>query len=511
MRVIDTRKRRKTASEWLWIGYTTSESAAWSFDSLKLLFPHSETKIGLFSLDDTSDYGAYNSAGQAIIDLVTPTYGEKPFNSTNGAEHDFTFNLSWNTDVDIWKYVGVAIKGIPKTAEFQKIYGALTGLPGTRGKSAEMIHFNLGSINTGPSVGGEDTSLIFSGTGLVQLDFYTNGPKAIYAKTVKFDDCNFTAAYLDKLLQYVNAGNQWGGLLDYSNQRGTNPSPTTAAQADYDALISRGWTILGKAPVAAINPQVSAYLNAIAIPNNSTVVHKTKTGAEIWTWLDAKVKEAISEGYWNDIICWHPMLGATAAKHGKNIKDISRYEMTFYGSWIIDQTGNKPPAQAATYASYNENPFLEITDYKNVGWTLAWSGTSTTTSFLNGAVDANGTGARLGYIIVGSKLSIDIHHGSSWPVVGDGVVRAGDVATAGRDGDNGIVIRNNVQDWKAPLTKPDKTLPVDIPHYGARNYAGVVSNPANLKLTSVMYHTGQEAKLYKFNKLVKDWENFLTR
>jgi hypothetical protein len=263
--------------------------------------------------------------------------------------------------------------------------------------------------------------------------------------------------------------------------------------------------------MGGINHQVAAYLNTIQIPNDSTIVHKTLTGAQIWAWLDAKVKEAIAEGYWNEIICWHPMLGATAAKHKINITDVNAYNLDFFGSWIIDQTGNKPPAQAATYAAYNQNPFEAITDYKNVGWTLAWSGASTTTAFLNGAVDAAGQGARLGFLIVGSKLSIDIHHASSWPVVGDGVVRAGDVATAGRDGDNGIVIRNNVQDWKAVLTKPDKTLPVDIPYYGARNYAGVVSNPTNLKLTSIMYHTGQESKLYKFNKLVKDWENFLTR
>jgi hypothetical protein len=249
MRIADLiRRKKKLDTTWIFLGYIDSDSPTWSFDSLKMYYPHSTTKLGVFTTDESDLYGGIDSKGRATIEYDSPTYGQQVMSAGNAPQHTVSFDLSANTATGIDKWITVGIKGLPDTAKIQEIFGDNTGLAGTKGINSKFLYFNLGAINTAPSADGQETSLIFSNNvQLQQLDYYTNRKKAIYATTVKFNNCDLDSTNLDNLIKWVDAGGMSNGTLDYSAQV-SGGVPTNVSKAAYDALVARGWTITGTAP-----------------------------------------------------------------------------------------------------------------------------------------------------------------------------------------------------------------------------------------------------------------------
>jgi hypothetical protein len=232
---------------WRYVGATRSNSASWAFDRLRLYYPDWFTKIGLFA-GDHSDF--YQTENGNIILRGEPEFGSQRFTSDNAFEHDFTFDLSSNTNNDL---ISIAISGIPKNADFQQIYCSPTGYSATRSKNAQIADWDFSIINTGVNVGGVNTSIFFdnqpdlsgssSGNVLSWLD--TSRTPVFYAKTLRFQNSNFYYDQIDKIIIWTERGGLSNGNLNYS---GNLDNPSVASRAAYDALISRGWTITGNAP-----------------------------------------------------------------------------------------------------------------------------------------------------------------------------------------------------------------------------------------------------------------------
>lgn len=227
---------------WRRIGYTISESATWGFDRFRLYYPNYGTRIGLFSIGDVAAHQLTDANGQQYMNRQ-PTYGSKLFSSTNAYEHDFSFDLSFNTAKNA---IYIYIQSKPTTAEFQQVYSFPTGYGATYNKNAEIGAWDFSVVNTGVNVGASDTSMFFENQPLANVMWLdTSRTPAIYAKTLRFQNSQLRAVDIDNILIWTDTGGVSNGTLDYSG----NPNvPTNASKTAYDNLISKGWTITGTAP-----------------------------------------------------------------------------------------------------------------------------------------------------------------------------------------------------------------------------------------------------------------------
>jgi hypothetical protein len=260
----------------------------------------------------------------------------------------------------------------------------------------------------------------------------------------------------------------------------------------------------------AWEPEVVAYMGATETSYDDIVVHKTLTGREVWDKLDELIKRAKTEGSWSAINSWHPMFGASATKHAYNLKDTTKFLMSFNGNWIINENGNKADANIATFAVADTNPTAGLTG-DNAGWTLAWSNLVNATSYLNGATDTAGVDERFGYLTLSGNLEADVNDSNAYARVGPQVVKG--IATTGMWNDRRINYHNGVKTLDDAQTKPALEFATDNPYYGSRFRRSLnrADNPTSSTLTSIMYHKGDEALLPKFHDLVRDWELFLNR
>jgi hypothetical protein len=106
--------------------------------------------------------------------------------------------------------------------------------------------------------------------------------------------------------------------------------------------------------VSPYEPETTAFLNTIAVPNDGTIYHASTpyeiTGAELWTGLDAfvvSVKNAFSlplkaNNLNTRLNYLYPRIGGTALAHKYNLVDPTAYIGTFSGGWTHDGSGALP-------------------------------------------------------------------------------------------------------------------------------------------------------------------------
>ena len=68
-----------------------------------------------------------------------------------------------------------------------------------------------------------------------------------------------------------------------------------------------------------------------------------------------------SASIWSKIPCIYPFIGGNSTSHSFNLKDPTKYQLTFFGGWTHSSTGAKPNGTNA-YATTNFKP---NTDYTN--------------------------------------------------------------------------------------------------------------------------------------------------
>jgi hypothetical protein len=238
--------------EWYYLCMTASNQIEWAFDRFRLYYPTDSTEIGVFS-PDQSNLNSGESLGGGILLTGAPLH-KLPFSSTNGFEHDFTFDLSFNDENGI---LFIGIRSIPYDAEFQQIYTYPTGYGSTRGIDSNLMMWDFSTVNTGVNVGGADTSIIMnyqpSGNccfGLIYWGNYNKRPQ-FNAKTLWFDNNNMTSSDQDAALYLAAAGGITNGNLKLNNNDGI---PNNRSNLTLQLLEERNWTYTGSAP------QVRSYI-----------------------------------------------------------------------------------------------------------------------------------------------------------------------------------------------------------------------------------------------------------
>lgn len=255
-------------------------------------------------------------------------------------------------------------------------------------------------------------------------------------------------------------------------------------------------------------PETTAYFNSLAIANDETVAHKTLTGAQLWDKMDTLIKTAKAEAYWNSITAWHPMLGATAAKHGINVKDPAVDVLNFVGNWTITEDGNTSDAVLGTYAEMGD--ILQKLPADSFGATVGYSSGGNTSYLIGSGGPGQLDAERFGIINEAGTIKTDFRPSSEgFKVIG--AIGTRGVATMARSPLSKELIYFNgafVSD-AAFLVDPIKPTGQDV-YYGVRNSFGS-EYPSSIRLTSVMYHDGDEVNTAKYNSLVNEWETFLGR
>lgn len=156
---------------------------------------------------------------------------------------------------------------------------------------------------------------------------------------------------------------------------------------------------MGAGKIAVFEPETSAYLNTITIPNDSTVFYPATaqeiTGAQIWTAvnnyvLTLKADDIAGPGWTNSgtATCLmfrdYLFIGGTAVRHSYNLARPSN-PFNFFGSWGHDRfgiTGNG----ANTYATDGfRNGDLPVLNAVYTGGIQQDNGAAGSTSWLHGS------------------------------------------------------------------------------------------------------------------------------
>jgi len=144
--------------------------------------------------------------------------------------------------------------------------------------------------------------------------------------------------------------------------------------------------------------ETTAYMNAVAIPNDSTVLYagtpQEITGGEIWTGIDNYIKEVKSAAFFDKMLGVYPIIGDTATKIKWNLKNPADTDAAFrlgvIGNGIIAPTGYKSVVTGYFLETYI-NPSLHLSgDNESIGF-YARNSTSSN-GFVAGALSATSTG-----------------------------------------------------------------------------------------------------------------------
>lgn len=122
-----------------------------------------------------------------------------------------------------------------------------------------------------------------------------------------------------------------------------------------------------RAAAVSYDADATAYLNAIAIPNDGTVFYTgtayERTGAQIWTYTNDIFVGLKADGLFAKTKAMYLMLGGTATSHRYNAKDprtlAAAFYLNFAGGWGHTATGAKPNGSTG-YADTNFNPAIQL-------------------------------------------------------------------------------------------------------------------------------------------------------
>ena len=118
------------------------------------------------------------------------------------------------------------------------------------------------------------------------------------------------------------------------------------------------------AAASSYEAETTPYMNAIAIPNDSTVYYATTlqetTGSAIWTSVDTFIKGLKSNVILTKMKAIYPFIGGTAVAHKWNLVNPqdtdAAYRLTFFGSLLHNEfgmEGNGTNSYANTNAFHN--------------------------------------------------------------------------------------------------------------------------------------------------------------
>ena len=164
------------------------------------------------------------------------------------------------------------------------------------------------------------------------------------------------------------------------NIAGTN----TIADAAANALAVTTQAVINNVAVVGIEAETTSYMNAVAIPNDSTIYYSSTpqeiTGAAIWTAIDNYVKELKSAAIYAKFKAIYPLIGDTAIKMKWNLKNPldtdAAFRLAFFGSGILSATGWKGNG-SNTYLETFLNSSTQITlNSESVGYYIRTSSSS---------------------------------------------------------------------------------------------------------------------------------------
>lgn len=233
MRIKELRKLPK--SKWYLLCDTVSNSNNWGFDRLRLYYPNGITMAGVFTENIGFDNDDSREGALVIPDSLVPVQFSK-FSSDNEFEHDFGFDLSFNTS-NARVYIGIC--EIPRDSEFTQVYAYPTGFSETWNRSADLYSFQLKICNPENFLRLENQANL--------LYVYVPDSGIVNADFVRLDGTKIVSDHIDDIIIGCSLNGKINGELNYSNNLSGN-TPTVASRSAYDSLISKGWTITGTAP-----------------------------------------------------------------------------------------------------------------------------------------------------------------------------------------------------------------------------------------------------------------------
>jgi hypothetical protein len=213
-------------ANWLPVAATNSNSSTWAFDRWRLYTANWATRVKITDTTGNTTHGIklFHAGGGWTADVF---------------EHDFTFDLSFNTgnsELLVW------ISAIPTGANFTQVYANPTGFGATRNKDADITKWYLNHVNPSDWLRLENQPL-----SIITFAPVYSETKMINALNVRVDNTPIGATYLEDILKWCDANGKSNGTINYSGC--ANASNMTAeARPAYDNLINKGWTITGTAP-----------------------------------------------------------------------------------------------------------------------------------------------------------------------------------------------------------------------------------------------------------------------
>ena len=151
------------------------------------------------------------------------------------------------------------------------------------------------------------------------------------------------------------------------------------------------------APVSSYEDETTSYMNAVAIPDDTTVYYATTTqeitGAAIWTAVDNYVKSLKDNLIYSKFKAIYPLIGDTVLQMKWNLKNPldtdAAFRLAFFGSGILSATGWKGNGANAYLETFLNQSTHITANSESVGYYLR---TSSSVGFEGGVLATGNIG-----------------------------------------------------------------------------------------------------------------------
>jgi hypothetical protein len=268
------------------VGRTNSNLSEWAFNRLRMYENSTTAEVQLRWKDtlDVIDTQPFHTGGGWTVGVA------------GSWEHDFTFDLSMNTNND---EIDIMMRGLATNPQaYTEAYFYDTGFSASRPIFSSITYWDFNyfnPINDGYSSHGY---FLAKNNPLSTL----LGAELTGVINMQIENCNLDSATIDKLMIALDQTGYSGGTFTYIGNPG---APTAAVKPNYDNLVAKNWNLTGLAPPGDY-PSVTSYykLNetygtsyADAVGGNTA----TKRGGSVGTGIfDSGYQGATAAG--NDIV-----------------------------------------------------------------------------------------------------------------------------------------------------------------------------------------------------------------
>jgi len=230
--------------------------------------------------------------------------------------------------------------------------------------------------------------------------------------------------------------------------------------------------------------ETTAYMNAIAIPDNSSAsIYTGKTNNDIWVAVDTYIKDLKSNSLWDKIEALYPIVGDTANKHSYNLRDSNTYQITWFGSGthtINGYTGNGTNG-------YGNTGFVETRNADNSSFVLLrTSNINSSTVEIGGVTASYSSGSHI-YTKYNNANDIVVRNQNDTFDLLLGTAPNGWMATSRLNNTNYMIQKNDVSET---FTRAGSSEICPFEYYvAARNKGGTAENFSSNE--SVAYGLGK--------------------